>query len=73
MLPPEQAREYRGVMRRKMLSALQDLLTRGIVMHTGQYRNGQMVYKLTPDAELSNENRAYLTYLKSLRRDAQVN
>jgi hypothetical protein len=53
--------------------ALQELLERGVVRPTGEYRNGRMVYECTPDAELSDEARAYAAYLNSLREDAQVN
>jgi hypothetical protein len=53
--------------------ALQKLLKIGILRPNGEYRNGRMVYELTPDAELSDEARAYDAYLKSFRKDTQVN
>ena len=52
--------------------AFQDLLARGLIRPTGRYRNGQMVYECTPDAELSDETRAY-PYLDGLSGDTQVN
>lgn len=53
--------------------ALQELIKRGLVRPTGEYRNGRMVYECTPDAELSDEERAYAAYLNSLSGDTQVN
>jgi hypothetical protein len=38
--------------------AFQDLLVRGLVRPTGRYRNGQVVYEATPEAEQSAEVRA---------------
>lgn len=40
---------------------------------TGQYQDGEMVYELTPDAELPDEDRAYAAYLDSLSGDTEVN
>jgi hypothetical protein len=69
--------EYGGLMkdelRAEIHSALQELVKRGVVRPTGEYRNGRMVYELTPDAKLSDEARAYAGYLNSLRGDTQVN
>jgi hypothetical protein len=42
--------------------AFQDLLVRGLVRPTGRYRDGQMVYEATPEAEQSAEARAYAAY-----------
>lgn len=64
---------YGGVMRQKVRTdaeeALQDLVNHGLVRHSGK-RNGQIVYKLVPDAELSDGARAYL---RSLREDELTN
>lgn len=50
--------------------ALQELLRRGLVRPTGEYRNGRTVYECTADAELSDEAR---TYAACLSGDTQVN
>lgn len=44
--------------------AIQNLVNHGVVRPCGEYRNGQMVYELVPDAELSNEARAYLRRMR---------
>ena len=53
--------------------AFQDLVSRGLLRPTGRYRNGQMVNECTPEAELSDEGRAYAAYLESLSGNTQVN
>ena len=53
--------------------ALHTLLTKGILRPTGEYQDGEMVYESTPDAELSDESRAYAAYLDLLNGDVQAN
>lgn len=53
--------------------AFQDLIAIGLIKATGRYRNGQMVYVCTPDAELSDEARAYAAYLDGLKGKVQIN
>jgi hypothetical protein len=58
---------------REIERALQDLVINGLIRPTGQYRGGEMVYEATPEAELSDESRAYAAYLGSLSGSTQVN
>lgn len=53
--------------------AFQALLTKGILRPTGEYQDGEMVYESTPDAELSDETRAYVAYLDVLNGDIRAN
>jgi hypothetical protein len=53
--------------------AFQDLIINGLIRPTGRYRNGEMEYECTPEAELSDEARAYAAYVHSLSGNTQVN
>jgi hypothetical protein len=51
--------EFGEVTIEEFYEALFELVREGLVQPTGEYRDGKPVYRATPEAELSDEAKAY--------------